>query len=120
MLAPASGTCYTSLEQTCHVEQERMRVIAKKMLREFWETHGDVEQALKAWYQDAKNADWKGPNDIKKTYASASIIANNRVVFNIRGNTYRLVVAINYEFSIVYIRFVGTHKEYDQIDAETV
>ncbi|MBP1465517.1 type II toxin-antitoxin system HigB family toxin [Candidatus Chloroploca sp. M-50] len=97
-----------------------MRVIAKKTLREFWETHSDAEQALKAWYQDAKSTDWNNPNDVKRTYANASIIANNRVVFNIRGNNYRLVVAINYDFHIVYIRFVGTHKEYDQIDAEKI
>lgn len=97
-----------------------MRIIAKKTLREFWEAHGDAEQALKAWYHDAKTADWKSPNDIKQVYANASIIAHNRVVFNIRGNHYRVVVLINYEFGIVYIRFVGTHKEYDRINAETI
>lgn len=97
-----------------------MRIIAKKTLREFWETHADAEQALKAWYHDAKNTEWTNPIDIKKTYANASIIANNRVVFNIRGNTYRLVVAINYDFGIVYIRFIGTHKEYDKFDTETI
>ncbi|NWF81276.1 MAG: type II toxin-antitoxin system HigB family toxin [Chloroflexi bacterium] len=97
-----------------------MRIIAKKTLREFWECHADAEQALKAWYYDVKYADWKSPVDIRKTYATASILANNRVVFNIRGNNYRLVVAINYDFGIVYIRFVGTHQEYDQIDAEYI
>ncbi len=97
-----------------------MRIIAKKTLREFWECHADAEQALKAWYYDVKHADWKSPGDIRKTYATASILANNRVVFNIRGNNYRLVVAINYDFGIVYIRFVGTHQEYDQIDAEYI
>ena len=97
-----------------------MRVIARKTLRKFWERHPDAEQALRAWYQDALHAEWKTPTDIRQTYATASIIANNRVVFNIRGNNYRLVVAINYEFSIVYIRFIGTHKEYDQIDATTI
>lgn len=97
-----------------------MRIIAKKTLRIFWEIHPDAEQALKAWHQDVKNAEWRSPNDIKQLYANASIIANNRVVFNIRGNHYRLIVAINYEFSIVYIRFIGTHREYDQVDAETI
>jgi mRNA interferase HigB len=97
-----------------------MRIIAKKTLREFWERHADAEQALKAWYYDVKHADWKSPGDIRKTYATVSILANNRVVFNIRGNNYRLVVAINYDFGIVYIRFVGTHQEYDQIDAEHI
>ncbi len=97
-----------------------MRIIAKKTLRDFWEHHPDAEQALKAWYHDAKQATWKTPSDIRQTYATASIVANNRVVFNIRGNTYRLIVAINYEFGIVYIRFVGTHQDYDQVDAATV
>ena len=97
-----------------------MRIIAKKALREFWERHADAEQALKAWYHDAKNAEWKRPADIRQTYVTASILANNRVVFNIRGNTYRLIVAINYDFGIVYIRFVGTHTEYDHIDAESI
>ncbi|MCS6883360.1 MAG: type II toxin-antitoxin system HigB family toxin [Oscillochloridaceae bacterium] len=97
-----------------------MRIIAKKILREFWERHADAEQALKAWYYDVKHADWKTPGDIRKTYATASILANNRVVFNIRGNNYRLVVAVNYDFGIVCIGFVGTHQEYDQIDAERV
>lgn len=97
-----------------------MRIIAKKTLQVFWETHRDVEQALKAWHQDVKNADWKSPTDVKQMYINASIIANNRVVFNIRGNNYRLVAAINYDFAIVYIRFIGTHKEYDKIDAETI
>ena len=97
-----------------------MRIIAKKALREFWERHADAEQALKAWYHDAKNAEWKRPADIRQTYVTASILANNRVVFNIRGNTYRLIVAINYDFGIVYICFVGTHTEYDHIDAESI
>src|SRR5512139_1141491 len=97
-----------------------MRIIAKKTLRDFWEHHPDAEQALKAWHHDAKQAIWKTPNDIRQTYATASIVANNRVVFNIKGNTYRLIVAINYEFGIVYIRFVGTHQDYDLVDAATV
>lgn len=97
-----------------------MRIIARRTLREYWEQHPDAEQALQAWYHDAKNATWTSPADIKRTYATASILANNRVVFNIRGNQYRLVVAINYGFGIVYVRFVGTHKEYDTIDAATV
>ncbi len=97
-----------------------MRIIAKKILREFWERHADAEQALKAWYYDVKHADWKNPDDIRKTYATASILANNRVVFNIRRNNYRFVVDINYDFGIVYIRFIGAHQEYDQIDAERI
>lgn len=97
-----------------------MRIIARKTLREFWERHPDSEHALKAWYNDAKQAAWASPNAIRQTYATASIIANNRVVFNIRGNHYRVIVAINYEYQIMYIRFVGTHHEYDHIDAATI
>src|SRR6266852_3411387 len=99
-----------------------MRVISVKKLREFWEQkeHADSEQPLRAWYAEAKSELWNNPNDVKAKYHSASIIGNNRVVFNIKGNKYRLVVAIRYDFKIVYVRFVGTHKEYDKIDAEKI
>jgi mRNA interferase HigB len=97
-----------------------MRIIARKTLREFWETHPDAQQALKAWYHDVKRATWKTPGDIKSIYRSASFVGHNRVVFNIKGNKYRLVVAVAYKHGIVYIRFVGTHQEYDKIDAATV
>ena len=104
------GSCYT----------QRMRIIARKTLRDFWETHPDAEQALRAWFHDTKVAVWTGPSDIRAVYATASFLANNRVVFNIRGNTYRLVVALNYDYGIVYIRFIGSHAEYDRIDATTI
>lgn len=97
-----------------------MRIIAKKTLREFWGRFPDAEQPLKAWYAEAKHADWQTPNDVKAKYASASILKGSRVVFNICGNKYRLVVKINYPHRIIYVRFVGTHEEYDGIDAETV
>jgi mRNA interferase HigB len=97
-----------------------MRVVARRTLREFWEQHPDAEQALQAWYHDVRQATWTTPSDIRAVYANASIIANNRVVFNIRGNQYRVVVAINYPHGIVYIRFVGSHQEYDRIDATTI
>jgi mRNA interferase HigB len=97
-----------------------MRVIKRPTLQEFWEEHRDAEQALKAWYYEAKHADWKTPDDVKQRYASADILPGNRVVFNIKGNTYRLIVKIHYNTGIVYIRFVGTHTEYDRIDAETI
>ncbi len=97
-----------------------MRIISRKMLKEFWERHPDAEQSLLAWHADVKQAIWRSPTDIKMVYRNASFLANNRVVFNIKGNTYRLVAAIQYEFGIVYIRFVGTHGEYDHIDAATV
>lgn len=95
------------------------RIIAKKTLREFWETHPASEQHLKTWYQTASKSDWKTPNDVKRTYRNASIVGNNRIVFNIKGNEYRLIVRINYEKEWIFIRFIGTHKEYDQIDAST-
>ena len=97
-----------------------MRIISKKILREFWGVHSDAEQSLKAWHAKTKLAEWKTSSDIKTDYRNASFIANNRVIFNIKGNTYRLVVAVNYDFGIIYIRFVGSHKEYDKIDATTI
>lgn len=97
-----------------------MRIIARSTLREFWLKHPDVEEALQAWYDDAERAQWKTPSDIKATYQSASFVSNHRVVFNIRGNHYRLIVHIHYNTQIVYIRFVGTHAEYDRVDALTI
>jgi mRNA interferase HigB len=97
-----------------------MRIISRKVLKEFTETHPDAEQPLLAWYADVKHANWRSPADIKKHYRHAGFLANNRVAFNIKGNTYRLVAAIQYEFGIVYIRFVGTDLEYGHIDETTV
>jgi mRNA interferase HigB len=96
------------------------RIIAKSTLREFWEKHADAEQYLKTWYDTTKSAKWFSPNDIKQTYISASILKNGRVVFNIKGNAYWLVVQFNYEKQWAFIRFVGTHKEYDKINADTI
>jgi len=95
-------------------------IIAKKTLRNFWLDHADSEQQLKSWFQETSKAEWKSPSDLKLEYPSASILADNRVVFNIKGNNYRLIVKINYEYHMVWIRFVGTHAEYDKIDAETI
>ena len=97
-----------------------MRVIAKKVLRDFWTCHPDSEQQLKSWYQEAENAAWKGPAQIKRSYPSASILPGNREVFSIKGNRYRLVVKINYAYRMVWIRFVGTHAEYDKTDATKI
>ncbi len=97
-----------------------MRIIALKTLRAFWERHPDARQALQAWYHDVEQATWKTSADIKNVYRNASFVSNNRVVFNIKGNEYRLVVAIQYRYGIVYIRFVGTHPQYAQIDAATI
>ena len=97
-----------------------MRVIAKKIPRDFWVTHTDCEQQLKSWYQEASTAQWKNPNEIKKVFPSASILNDHRVVFNLKGNNYRLVVKINYEYQMIWIRFIGTHSEYDKINAEKI
>ena len=97
-----------------------MRVIAIKSLREFWIRHPDAEQPLKAWFDEVNKARWKTPQDIKRRFATASFLANRRVVFNIKGNDYRLIVSVAYQFEAVYIKFVGTHAEYDAIDATTV
>ena len=99
-----------------------MRVIAKRTLREHWERPGrdDSEQALKAWHAEAKAADWSTPADVKAQYGSASILKAGRAAFNICGNKYRLVAKIRYDHKVVYVRFVGTHDEYDAIDAETI
>ena len=97
-----------------------MRVIAKKILRDFWESHSDCEQQLKAWYQETSKAEWLGPKQVKLDYPSASFLTDNRVVFNIKGNHYRLIVRINYDYQMVWIRFIGTHAEYDKINAKTI
>ena len=97
-----------------------MRIIAKKILREFWEKHSDCEQQLKAWYKEANKAEWKNPNEIKLEYPSACILNDNRICFNIKGNNYRLIVRINYDYQIVWIRFIGTHSDYDKIDANKI
>lgn len=96
------------------------RIIAKRTLREFWEKHPDSEQYLKTWYETAKSSNWKSPNDIKKTYINASILKDSRVVFNIKGNSYRLIVKFNYDRQWAFIRFVGTHAEYDKVNADTI
>jgi mRNA interferase HigB len=97
-----------------------MRVIAKSALREFWGLHPDAEEPLLAWYREVEKEDWDTPAKVKARYRAASIVGDNRVVFNIKGNKYRLVVKINYPYRVVYIRFVGTHARYDKIDAEEV
>ena len=97
-----------------------MRIIAKSTLRAFWEHHPDAKEPLLAWYREAEKEDWGQPTQVKEKYRSASIVKDNRVVFNIKGNDYRLVVKINYPYRVIYVRFVGTHGEYDAIDVEEV
>ena len=97
-----------------------MRIIAKRTLREFWERHADAKQQLEDWYREVSSADWNTPAAVRSQYPRASIIGNYRVVFRIKGNDYRLVVKIFYPGRVVYIRFIGTHAEYDRINAEEV
>jgi mRNA interferase HigB len=97
-----------------------MRVVALKHIRDFCLRHPEAAQALKAWSQEAKNAPWKTPQDINERYSSASFPGHNRVVFNIKGNEYRLIVAVAYQFEAVYIKFIGTHAQYDAVDALTI
>jgi mRNA interferase HigB len=97
-----------------------MRIIAKSTLRAFWTRHPDAEEPLLAWYREVEKEDWSQPAQVKEKYRSASIVKGSRVVFNIKGNDYRLVVRINYPYRVVYVRFVGTHVAYDAIDVEEV
>lgn len=97
-----------------------MRVIARKTLREFYESHADAKSPLEAWFHETLAAKWAGPQDIKQRFPSADILLGNRVVFNIKGNRYRLIVNIHYNTGIVFVRFVGTHAEYDKVDAATI
>jgi len=102
------------------VKTLHLRVIAKSTLRFFWEKHADSEQALKAWYREAEKANWQSFNELKLEYPGASILKDNRIVFNIKGNNYRLIVKFNFDFQICWIRFIGTHAEYDKIDADKI
>ena len=95
----------------------KVRVIARRTLREFWKKHADSEQRLKSWHKEVRKATWTSINDLKNQYPSASILQGNKVVFNIRGNNYRLLVKINFEFQVVWIRFIDTHAEYNKINA---
>ncbi|HDL6465512.1 TPA: type II toxin-antitoxin system HigB family toxin [Escherichia coli] len=97
-----------------------MKIISIKTLRDFWGRYPDAEQPLKAWVDEATKADWKSPAEIKAQYRSASILKNRRVVFNIKGNDYRLIVAVAYQRGWMFVKFIGTHKEYEAIDAEKI
>lgn len=99
-----------------------MRIIAFRTIREFFEKpdYGDSETSLRAWYHDAKTAKWNSSNELKQQYKNASVVGEGRVVFNIKSNSYRFVVAIDYELQVIFIRFIGTHKEHDKIDVKTI
>ncbi|MPR35945.1 type II toxin-antitoxin system HigB family toxin [Salmonirosea aquatica] len=96
------------------------RIVAKRTLKEFWDKYPDSEQYLKTWYDTVQKSNWQSPNEIKATYASASILGDGRVVFNVKGNTYRLIVRFNFEKQWAFVRFIGTHAEYNKINANTI
>ena len=97
-----------------------MRIISKKTLKDFYEqsTYSESKSALEAWNKEVLKLNWNNPNEVKQMYRSASIIGNEKVVFNIAGNKYRLIVTINYYAKIVFIKFIGTHKQYDKVNME--
>lgn len=97
-----------------------MRIIAKSTLIKFWKKYPDAEQSLRVWHDEAKKAEWTSFQDVKRQFKSASIVGNDRVVFNIKGNDYRLIVLVLFGKGKMFIRFVGTHKEYDKIDAKNI
>lgn len=97
-----------------------MRIIARRTLATAWARHRDAESALRAWFKEAEAAEWTTPQEVRTRFPTASVVGDERVVFNIKGNTYRLVVAINYAAKIIFIKFFGTHAEYDKIDVAEV
>ena len=105
----------------CNAKSENIvRVISKKIIREFWEKHSDCEQQLKSWYREVEKASWQTFNEIKIDYPSVSILKNNRICFNIKGNNYRLIARINFDYQMIWIRFIGTHVEYDKADVNNI
>lgn len=97
-----------------------MRIISRSSLAKFWEKYPDSEQPLKAWYDEAKNAAWKTPNDLKRQFHNVSLISGKRVVFNIKGNDYRLITDMEFNIGLIFIVWIGTHKQYDIIDARKI
>jgi mRNA interferase HigB len=97
-----------------------VRIISRRKLQDFWILHTDSEQALKSWYGEVKVEIWQKPVDVQWSFPRVRIIGRDRLIFPIKGNRYRLVVAVNYESQIVFIRFIGTHAEYDKIDALSI
>jgi mRNA interferase HigB len=97
-----------------------VRVIAVSLLRAFWEKHTEAEQPLRAWVKAVGAVRWKRPSDIAAQFTTPSVLKSRRVVFNIKGNDYRLIAVVSYRFGAVYVKFIGTHGEYDRIDADTV
>lgn len=99
-----------------------VRIISRRTLREFWEqpNYSDSKGQLEAWHDEVLKADWSTPQEVKAQFRSASILKNNRVVFNIAGNKYRIIVRMDYQWKLVFVRFIGTHTQYDQVNADEV
>lgn len=97
-----------------------MNVVTKRRLQEFWTRHPRAKVSLEAWYRSVRQAEWTGPQDVRADFNSADFVADNRVIFNVGGNNYRVVVRVSYTFKQVLVKFVGTHAEYDEIDATTI
>ncbi|MGB0978043.1 MAG: type II toxin-antitoxin system HigB family toxin [Croceimicrobium sp.] len=97
-----------------------MKIFSRGTLRDFWEKHEDCELQLKAWYRETEKSNWDSINELRRDYPSASILKDNRIVFNIKGNVYRLIVKFNFEYKLAWIRFIGTHAEYDRIKANEI
>ena len=97
-----------------------MRIIAKKTLKDFWELNRDAEQPLRSWYEIVRKENWNNFNEIKLLFRNASIVGNDKVVFNIKGNSYRLVVKIDFSWKVMFIKFIGIHKEYDKTDVKNL
>ena len=105
---------------TFHYICTQLRIFSRSTLRDFWQIHPDSQVALADWFNQVKNAEWDNLNEIIQQFSNVSLLKNNRVVFNIKGNKYRLIVKINYDYHMIWIRFVGTHAEYDKIDAAKI
>lgn len=98
-----------------------MEVVSKRTLREFWRKHSSAEGPLKVWHAQAVRAEWRGPADVKSQFGTTvDFISDNRVIFDIGGNKYRLIVHVSYRYKRLLVKFIGTHKDYDKIDPETV
>lgn len=106
--------------QTYFVILRMKRILSKRTIVEFYEKHPDARKYLETWYETVRSAEWQRPSDIKEFYAGVTILKDSRVVFNIKGNDYRLIAKINYSKQWMFIRFIGTHSQYDKIDADTI
>lgn len=98
----------------------KVRILSRGTLRDFWEKHNQAEEPLKSWFHEVDKASWKTINELKVMYPNASVLQENRICFNIKGNSYRLIVKFNFEMQMCFIRFIGTHAEYDKVDANNV